>query len=157
MLVEAVFSIFITLLVVLILQNLMKTMVVANKANHKTDDIVFAYIQFNRFFKGKVTETSYVLPAKSSSNRACIVKVDKNDIQKTYFISYYNHMLRVTTQEGGHMPLLLDVKEASFITKDRQIKVDVTEGDGRKSEMYFKLDAKPSKEEDNDQQEENKR
>lgn len=151
LLAEAIFSVFVTLLVVLMLQNLMKTILVANRANHKTDDIAFAYMQFNRFFKGKETKTSYVLPTLSSSKQVGVVKIDGNGAQKTYIVTYYKHMIRVTTRQGGHMPLLLNVRNASFATKNRQIKIDVTESDGRKSEMFFKLDAKPKKKGKNDQ------
>lgn len=156
MLAEAVFSVFVTLIVVLMLQNLMKTIVVANRASHRTDDIVFAYVQFSRFFKGKEIKTAYVLPSKSSLKRACIIKVDKKNKQKTYFVTCYKQMIRVTTPEGGHMPLLLNVKKASFATKDRQIKIAVTESDNRESEMYFKLDAAPNKKEENDQKKQTK-
>lgn len=56
-------------------------------------------------------------------------------------------MLRVTTPEGGHMPLLLDVKKSSFTTKERILKIEVTETDGRKSELYFKFSSRPTEKE----------
>lgn len=41
------------------------------------------------------------------------------------------------------MPLLLNIENASFVTIDKQVKINITEKDGRKSELYFKLDPKP--------------
>ena len=41
LLAEALFSVFATLLVLLLLKNLLKRTTLANKINHKTDDLVF--------------------------------------------------------------------------------------------------------------------
>ena len=53
---EAVFAVFVTILVVLILQNLVKSLTLANKVQHRTDDVVFSYVQLNRFIKEKQNE-----------------------------------------------------------------------------------------------------
>lgn len=148
---EAIFSVFITLLVVLILQDLMKSLTLSNKAEHKTDDVVFSYVQFNRFLNASDVKHAYTLPSKSNFKRAVLVKVDKKNQKKIYLLSLYKNMLRATTTGGGHMPLLLNVRTAFFETKDQQIKIKVTESDGRRSEIYFKLDPKPKKKEKNDQ------
>lgn len=138
---EAIFSIFISMLVIMILQNLLLNLRTANKSTHRTDDIAFAYVQFNRFLHedGGVV---YAVPESSNSFKARIVK-KVGKVEKVYILEKYKHMIRSTTDEGGHMPLLLNVHYAGFSTKDGQIKINVTEDDGRKSELYFKLDPRP--------------
>lgn len=150
---EAIFSIFISILVILILQNVLINLKTANKASHRTDDIVFMYVQFNRFLR-EDTDLVYVLPESSNSSRVRFIKREgsgKNKLEKTYIIEKYKNMIRTTTGSGGHMPLLLDVKGATFSAKDEQIKMNIEEKDGRKSELYFKLDPKPKEEKKKDE------
>lgn len=142
---EVIFSIFVSTLVILILQNLLTNLKTANKSNHRTNDIAFAYVQFNRFLHedGGIV---YTLPKSSNSFKTKFVKVKgsgKKKTEKTYILEKYKHMIRSTTDEGGHMPLLLNVHYAGFSTKDGQIKITVIEKDNRKSELYFKLDPRP--------------
>ena len=154
---EAIFSIFISILVILILQNLLTILKTANKSTHRTDDVAFAYVQFNRFLheSGAVV---YTLPESSNSFKTKIVKVKgsgKKKVEKIYILEKYKYMIRSTTDEGGHMPLLLNIHYASFSTKDGQIKINLTEKDNRKSELYFKLDPRP-KEENKDEKSKSK-
>ncbi|WP_206487071.1 ComGF family competence protein [Lactobacillus acetotolerans] len=150
LLAEAIFSVFVTLIVVLILQNLLQSLKTANGADHHTDNIVFAYVQFNRFLQDDDTKYVYTLPSSSNFTKAAFVKVKKDGEKKTYNLSLYKNMVRSSTVNGGHMPLLLDVRAANFTTKDKQVKIDVTERDGRKSQLCFKLDPKPKEEKKND-------
>lgn len=142
-LVEAMLSVLITLIVVLMLQNLLKTLTLANKAHHKTDDIVFSYVQLNRFINEEKGIKVYTLPKDSNFSKAVFVKTNMKDEETTYNLTLYKDMVRVTTPKGGHMPLLLNVKEADFLTRDKLVKINVTEKDGRKSELYFKFDSRP--------------
>ena len=141
---EAMLSVLITLIVVLLLQNLLKTLTLANKAHHKTDDIVFSYVQLNRFINEEKDTKVYTLPKESNFSKAVFVKTNMKEKASTYYLGLYKDMLRVTTPKGGHMPLLLNVKKANFHTRDKQIKINVTENDGRKSELYFKFDSRPT-------------
>lgn len=150
---EAIFSIFISILVILILQNLLLSLKTANNSTHRTDDVVFAYVQFNRFLHedGGIV---YALPKLSTSTKAKLVKRetdDKKKIEKTYILEKYKDMIRSTTNSGGHMPLLLNVRDADFYVKDEQLKINVVEKDGRRSELYFKLDPKPKEEKKKDE------
>ena len=143
---EVIFSIFITILVIWILQNLLVNLKTANKSNHHTNDVAFAYVQFTRFLKDENTETAYALPNSSNSYRAVIAKIKrkgKKKVEQHYILEKYKNMIRATTSEVGHMPLLLNIENASFVTIDKQVKINITEKDGRKSELYFKLDPKP--------------
>jgi len=144
---EAVFAVFVTFVVVLILQNLVKSLTLANKVQHRTDDIVFSYVQLNRFIKEKQNIKAFTLPERSNSEKAVFKKIDAQGKDTIYRLTQYKNMLRVTTPEGGHMPLLLDVKRSSFTTNDRMLKIEVTETDGRKSELYFKFNSRPTKKE----------
>lgn len=151
MLSEAMFAVFITLLVVLMLQNLLKSMTLANKAEHHTDDVVFSYVQFNRFLHDGNTKLAYVDAAASTAKKAKIVKVDQDNNENIYWLTFYKNMIRATTFEGGHMPLLLNVSKAKFVTQSQQLKIVVTEDDGRQSELYFKLAKQPEKKAKNEQ------
>lgn len=142
LLADAVFAVFVTLLAVVTLQNMLKSMATADKAHHRTDDIVFAYVQFDHFLK-EDAKTVYLFPAGTNSRQVAIKKVNQSGKTQVYILASYKDMIRMRTPEGGHMPLLLNVKKASFISKDQQIKINVVEKDGRSSEIYFKLDAKP--------------
>lgn len=155
---EAVFAVFVTLLVVLILQNLVKSLTLANKVQHRTDDVVFSYVQLNRFIKEKQNERIYTLPERSNSEKAVFKKSDAQGKDTIYRLTQYKKMLRVTTPEGGHMPLLLNVNKSSFTTANRLLKIKVTEADGRKSELYFKFGSRPKNKEKelNDQKQKHK-
>lgn len=145
LLAEAIFAVFITLLIVLILQGLIKTIMLSDRAEHRTDDIVFAYVQFNHFLTNEDVKAAYIYPKASTSRQAAIEKVNADGQSNIYLITHYKNMIRVTTPEGGHMPLLLNVKKAFFVTQNSQIKIMLTENDGRQSEIYFKLNEKPRK------------
>ncbi|WP_277151822.1 ComGF family competence protein [Lactobacillus sp. ESL0701] len=151
MLAEVMFAVFVTLLVVLMLQNLLKSMTLANKAEHHTDDVVFSYVQLNRFLHDDHTKLAYIDVANSTSKKAKIVKIDQDNSETTYLLTFYKNMIRATTVEGGHMPLLLNISQANFITHPGQLKINVTEDDGRKSELYFKLARQPEKKTKNEQ------
>lgn len=142
LLADAVFAVFVTLLTVVTLQNMLKSMTTADKAHHRADDIVFAYVQFDHFLK-EDAKTVYLFPAGTNSRQVAIKKVSQRGKTQVYILASYKDMIRMRTPEGGHMPLLLNVKKASFISKDQQTKISVVEKDGRSSEIYFKLDAKP--------------
>lgn len=150
MLAEAVVSVIVTMLVVLTLQNLIKTVTVSNRTFHKTDDVVFAYVQLNRFLHEDKVKEAYTLPEVSNSRQGVFIKADKNGEKKTYLVSQYKDMIRVTTSEGGHMPLLLDIKRANFHTKDCLMQIHVTEKDNRSSDLIFKFDTRPKKREKNE-------
>lgn len=149
LIVEAIYSVMVTLLIVVTLQGLIKTITVSNHLQHHTDDIVFSYVQFNQFLADEDVKTVFAFPEASNSRQAAVEKVTKDGESNIYLLTHYKNMIRVTTPEGGHMPLLLNIKRAFFVTMNRQIKITITEEDGRKSEIYFKLDPIPKKKEKN--------
>lgn len=143
LLIEAVFSIFITFLCVLVLQGLMKNLLNLKKYQSNANEIAFSYVQLEQFFNEKNTIT-YALPEKSTSFKAVLCR-EKDGQKKVYIVEQYRHILRMTTVHSGHMPLLLNIKEASFQTRDRLLKIKIEEKDGRESCLYFKLHSQPVK------------
>ena len=57
-----------------------------------------------------------------------------------------NDVLRMRTDEGGHMPLLFQIKKIKCSTSKDSFSILVTEKDGRQSEMFFKTDLPKKKE-----------
>lgn len=149
MLIEAIFSVFITMLIVLILQNLVVNLNSSQKLGHPVNEAAYAYVQLERFLDDG---TSYTEPSASNSLRSVFVKINKKGKRTHYVIEQYQDMIRVTGTSTGHMPLLLGVKRASFKTKGKQILIKVIEKDGRKSDLLFKLEKRPSRE-DQDEEE----
>lgn len=139
---EAIFAVFVTALVVVFMHFLLTNIIVANKMMPHKDDLVFSYLQLDRFLNENGT-LSYPVPDKSSQNQAVFIKIDRRNHETEYKIQQYKNMLRTTTDKNGHMPLLLQVKKAAFETNDQQIKIKVTEMDGRDSELIFKMHEKP--------------
>lgn len=101
-------------------------------------------MQLNRFINEEKGIKAYTLPKDSNFSKAVFVKTNKKNETTTYYLTLYKDMVRVTTPKGGHMPLLLNVEKADFLTKDRLIKINVMEKDGRKSELYFKFNSRPN-------------
>lgn len=148
LLAEAMFSVFVTILVVMILQNLLLSMKIANR-QQKTNDLAYAYVQLNRFLHDDAP--AYPVLEKSNSKRTVFYKNIKENgkiSKKQYVIEHYDSMIRMTTLSSGHMPLLLHVKDAQFSTKADRITIDIQEDDGRFSQLVFKLEKEPTDEED---------
>lgn len=148
LLAEAVFSIFITLIVVLTLQGLLKNLKIADEEEHQVDEMAYTYIQFNSFLHNNDGKKYYLDNKYTDFKKAVIRQYERKNEQKTYRIEQYKKMIRVTTIKGGHMPLVLNVDRAKFFAKGNLLKIIITEKDGRVSELYFKLDPKPMKEDD---------
>lgn len=136
---DAVFSVLVTILCIVTLDCLLMSLKTMNKTNHHENQAVFSYVQFNNFLHdGK---NVYAVPSASNSSRAVFTKVERKGSKKSYRIEKYQDMVRVrATQSGGHMPLILHVRDADFQTSSGQIVMHLIERDGRKSDLYFKLD-----------------
>lgn len=152
LLAEAVFSVFVTLIVVLILQGLLRNLKLVDEAKNEADEIAYNYVQFNNFLHGDKNKKFYIDLERSDFQRIAInqYREGEKDVQKRYILQRYKSMIRVTTDKGGHMPLILDVKKSKFCVEDKTLKIVVTEKDNRTSELFFKLDSKPEKEDRDD-------
>lgn len=152
LLAEAVFSIFVTILVISILQGLLKSIQTCNEQAHQADEIAYSYVQLRRFLNDGNSKIVYTEP-NDSQNKVVLIKVLKNgskETNKRYVLQKYGSMIRSTTPEGGHMPLILNVKRAIFNTADGNFRITVVEKDNRKSDLVFKVDKRPIKKNKND-------
>ncbi|WP_161494892.1 MULTISPECIES: ComGF family competence protein [Lactobacillus] len=145
---EAVFSLFITMIVLLMLQNLLKSLQTANKSSHHADEVAYSYVQLNRFLHQSEYQRIYVDPDLSNENKVIICKVKRQggrNVIDRYAIEQYEDMIRARGWASGHMPLLLHVKKSRFTAKNGQFKIWLQEEDKRVSELVFKVDPKPKR------------
>lgn len=165
MLAEALFSLFVTILVLFILQNLLMSIKRANlNQNHHVNEVAYAYVQLNRFMHDKNTKLVYPWKDIADSRKTYFTKVNKNNDEETYMIEYYLQKRTIKISKGsekghaGYMPLIFNIRKADFETTKDQIIIHVTEYDKGKSDLVFQLDEKP-RERDADEKEkkENKR
>lgn len=139
---EAVFSVVITMLVFLTLKDLLFSLQTANQSQIRSNELAYAYVQLNRFLHDKEVEQTYTEPELSNSKQAVFEReatINGKKVKKRYFLQQYGSMIRLTTRSAGHMPLLLNVKQAEFKTKPGRIAVGLYEKDGRYSKLVFKL------------------
>lgn len=149
LLLDAIFSVVITILCVFTLKCTLNLLKNANKIDHHTDEVVFSYVQFNNWLNN--SEYVYTRPKINSNPLVTFDRKPKKDtadeyVEKLYDLELYQNMIRLTTEQGGHMPLLLHVRKADFATSDTQIKVDLVESDRRRTQWFFKTDKRPAKE-----------
>ncbi|WP_056941453.1 hypothetical protein [Lactobacillus hamsteri] len=100
LLAEAVFSIFITLIVVLTLQGLLKNLKIADAEKHQADEMAYTYIQFNRFLHNNDGKKYYLDKKYTDFKKAVIRQYERKNEEKTYRIEQYKKMIRVTTING---------------------------------------------------------
>ena len=150
-LLEAVFAIAVTILCAQILFGLIGTLRKVNRQKTGVNEISYSYVQINNFLK----ESGHVEVSTTGSDPTKIVlrklsdKKKKNGdlIYDTYVIDMSsNDVLRMRTDEGGHMPLLFQVKKIKCSTSKDSFSILVTEKDRRQSEMFFKTDLPKKKE-----------
>lgn len=150
-LLEAVFAIAVTILCAQILFGLVGTLRKINRQKTGVNEITYSYVQINNFLK----ESGHVEVSTTGSDPTKIVLRKLSDKKKngdliydTYVIDMSsNDVLRMRTDEGGHMPLLFQVKRIKCSTAKDSFTILVTKKDGRQSEMFFKISL-PEKKED---------
>lgn len=160
---EVIFSLFITILTLSILQNLLLSIKKANlNENQHVDDVVYAYVQLNNFIHAENTKIAYPMENNADSHRTAFARIDKNGKKKIYTIEYYSnkHVLKASTagvNGGGYMPLIFNIKSAKFVTKKDQIIIHIVEKEKGESDLVFKLDERPKKEENHVKKDKRKR
>lgn len=150
-LLKAVFAIAVTILCAQILFGLIGTLRKVNRQKTGVNEISYSYVQINNFLKesGRVeVSTTGSDPTKIVLRKLSDKKKKNGDlIYDTYVIDMSsNDVLRMRTDEGGHMPLLFQVKKIKCSTSKDSFSILVTEKDGRQSEMFFKTDLPKKKE-----------
>ncbi len=147
MLGEAIFSLFVTMLVLFILQNLLMSVKQANLSeNQHMNEVAYAYVQLDRYLHDEDTKLVYPVKNGSQDRKAAFVKVNKNGSEEEYRIEYYlpKRVLKVSKSAGGgYMPLIFNVKSARFFTKKDKIIIRINEYNKGESELVFQLDEEP--------------
>lgn len=156
MLAEAIFSLFIVILMIFTLQNLLLSIKKVNMSeSSRVNGLAYAYVQLNNFMHANETKTVY--PVESNSEMSIFTRVDKNKKEETYKIEFYakKQVLKVSKvgvqHKGGYMPLIFNIKSAKFKTKKDQIVIRIDENGKGKSDLVFQLDKKPNEKEDTEE------
>lgn len=137
LLIEALFGIMITILCVFSLSQILLSFKHYQGKSHLNNEVVFSYVQFKQFLD-KFDEVT-VRTDLSNSQKIILSPKINHKTTKDYRIEFYkNEMVRLTTPNGGHMPLLLNLRAARFYIEPDYIRLHVTELDGKKSDLIFK-------------------
>lgn len=150
MLAETMLSLIVTAFAVMIMQNLVFQLKAGSRSNFRNDQLAFAYVQLDRFLKGEKNEVVVAAPEESTSKQCVFYKLNKQqkgENRQKYLLQQYKNMVRVTTPETGHMPLVLGVEKATFDTSKNYLQININGQDGRKSELRFKVKDRKNEEE----------
>lgn len=98
MLAEAMFSLFITMMVLLILQNLLLSVKKANlNQNQHVNEVAYAYVQLENFMRADKIKAVYPVTKLAISNSASFKCIDQKGDATTYRIEYYKkNVLKVS-------------------------------------------------------------
>lgn len=144
---EAIFSLFVTMLVLFILQNLLLSVKKANLSeNQHMNEVAYAYVQLDRYMYDEDTKMVYPLVNEGKAKSATFVKVNKDKSEVEYKIEYYlsKRVLKVSKSNGGgYMPLIFNVQSAKFITRKDKIIIRINEYNKGESDLVFQLDEEP--------------
>ena len=147
MLAEAIFSLFVTMLVLFILQNLLLSVKKANLSeNQHINEVAYAYVQLDQYLHDEDTKMVYPLVNEGKGRSATFVKVNKDKSEIEYKIEYYlpKHVIKVSKSDGGgYMPLIFNVQSAKFITRKDKIIIRINEYNKGESDLVFQLDEEP--------------
>lgn len=147
-LIEAMVSLAATVLCVMLISNLFGCFKLLQAKPQKTisqdSEIFYGYAQLDHFLKKGAwcrIETN-----RSDHYHVVFTIKDKgqNGAKRTYVLSRYQQMLRLTNGQGrGHMPLIMKIKNASFSCTKTSILVNVKERDGRQTDLFFQVPPAP--------------
>lgn len=140
LLVEAIISLVITLFCLIMLTNLLSLFKQYRQAEHYGNELVLSYVQLNNF----IESSNYIeIDQKGSNSKKVIFKREEASTTTNYVLEYYNSsMLRLTASQGGHIPLLMNVKQSSFDIDNQKLKVRIVEQKNGESEWFFDLTSK---------------
>ena len=154
---EAILSLLITAVCIEMLIGIFGCLKNANHSKDSINEIAFAYIQLENFLKEEHVE----IDLESSNHKTLLLKkkIDKNnkkDQFKIYALEQYKDMIRMTGDQGGHMPLFMNIGHASFSYGEDYFEIQITEKDMRKSKLRFRTDKPIKIEKQNNKNKENK-
>lgn len=144
---ETMLALLITLMCFGILQNTLGIIKKSERLKDPVNEVAYSYVQLDRFLKKE--DHIEIYPDSSNPKKIVLRKlVSKKEngepVFENYVIEGYKNMIRLRGIEGGHVPLLLNVKTCEFAYDDDEFTIQVDEEKGGRSELVFKVD-KPLK------------
>lgn len=139
---EAILALLITVICIELLIGILGCLKSAHENKEPINEIAFSYVQLENFLK----EEGHVEVNMAASNSGNVIlkkKIGEKDGQPlfhSYSLEQYKDMIRMTGINGGHMPLLMNIKTASFVYGEDYFEIKVVEKDNRKSNLRFKTD-----------------
>lgn len=139
---EAMLAILMTIICIEILQGCLGIVKKSEQLKEPTNEIVYSYVQLNEFLKEK--EHVEIDQEKSFATqlilKSLVSKKDEKPVFRSYRLEKYKKMIRLTSSDGGHIPLLFNVRSCRFIFDKDEFTIQVTEDNGKNSELIFKVD-----------------
>lgn len=144
---ETMLALLITLMCFGILQNTLGIVKKSERLKDPINEVAYSYVQLDKFLKRE--DHVEIYPASSDARkivlRKLVSKKENGDpVFENYVIEGYKNMIRLRGIEGGHVPLLLNVKSCNFSYGNDEFTIQVDEEKAGKSELVFKVD-KPLK------------
>lgn len=138
---EAMLAILMTIICIEILQGCLGIVKKSEQLKEPTNEVVYSYVQLNEFLQEK--KHVEISPDNSGVVRLTlkILISDKDKPEfEIYHLERYKRMIRLTGSEGGHIPLLFNVRDCRFTFDKDEFTIQVTEDNGKHSELAFKVD-----------------
>lgn len=144
---ETMLAMLITLMCFGTLQNTLGIIKKSERLKDPINEIAYSYVQLDKFLKRE--DHIEIYPVSSNIKKIVLRKLvskEKNGkpVFENYVIEGYKNMIRLRGLEGGHVPLLLNVRSCEFSYNDDEFTIQVDEEKGGRSELVFKVD-KPLK------------
>lgn len=144
---ETMLALLITVMCFGILQNTLGIVKKSERLKDPVNEVAYSYVQLDKFLKRE--DHIEIYPASSNTKRIVLRKLiskskDDDPIFQNYVVEGYKNMIRLRGIEGGHVPLLLNVKTCEFSYDEDEFTIQVDEEKGGRSELIFKVD-KPLK------------
>ena len=139
---EAILALFITALCIEMLIGILGIVKKADKQVAPINEVAFSYIQLKEFLND---EGHVEIDTIHSNSHQIILKKqigekDKHPIFRNYCIEEYRNMIRLTGADGGHMPLIMNLRKSSFKYDKEYFEIYLQESDRRNSVLRFKTD-----------------
>ncbi|WP_057767386.1 ComGF family competence protein [Companilactobacillus tucceti] len=129
MLSESLIALLVTVLVMMVLQQTLKVI------KHVPDNLNTEQIRWhmtNEYIQDKFQNEEL----KSISSKKLIFD-DKDKSGATHVLEFYQNMLRVRSEQGGHVPLVIGIRSGSFKVRDDLIIIKMINDKNQTSEMHL--------------------
>lgn len=143
---SAVIGVLITGLCMLSLQLIVNSVMTAKTYKVASNEIGISYVQIKNYLADKGAK--YYNEKLSNSSHVAIAtdkKLKHNYIIERYYSnSSQQTMIRIREAgNGGHMPVLMNLRKVSFAGSETGVMINVTENNRKQSQLYFELEQLP--------------